>query len=289
MIAIQNFPTPSTVKEVRQFVGLASYYHRFINGFAKIAQPLHQLTQKDAHFNWSSECQQSFQQLKNALFKSPALAYPNFSKCFTLETDASIKGLGAVLSQVQEDNRLNPVVDASRSLSAVEKRYAVTELDTLAVVWAISHFHAYLYGHDVTVHTDHSAVKAVLETPSPSAKHALWWSKVYASEVRSVQIVYRPGKENSNADALSRNTHGEPPSFPLDGDAQVATVGCIMDLEVSQLLQQGGEQACNNQSVAGTDLGTAQQKDPEINEIIKFLCDGVLHIKAKKIAAQAES
>ena len=289
VVAIQSFPIPTSVKEVRQFVGLASYYRRFINGFAKIAQPLHQLTQKDAQFNWSPDCQQSFQQLTDTLVSSPVLAYPDFSKKFTLETDASLKGLGAVLSQLQEDNRLHPVAYASRSLSAVEKRYAVTELETLAVVWAISHFHAYLYGHDVTVYTDHSAVKAVLETPSPSAKHARWWSKVYASGVRSVQIVYRPGKENSSADALSRNPQGEPPSSPPDGDVQVATVSNTMDLEVSQLLQQEIEQ---NQTLAGTDLGTTQQSDPETNEIIRFLCDDTLpddHTKAKKIAAQAQS
>ena len=151
---------------------------------------------------------------------------------------------------------------ASRSLPAVEKRYAVTELETLAVVWAISHFHAYLYSHNVIVHTDHFAVKAVLETPSPSAKHSRWRSKIYASGVRSVQIVYCLIKENSNADELFHNPHSEPPSFPLGGDAQVATVGSIMDLQVSQLLQQGSEQACNNQSIAVIDLGTAQQKDP---------------------------
>ena len=81
-----------------------------------------------------------------------------------------------VLLQVQEDNRLHPLAYATRSLSAVEKRCAVTELETLAVVWAISHFYAYLYGHNVTVHTDHSAVKAVLKTSSPSAKHAQWCS-----------------------------------------------------------------------------------------------------------------
>ena len=97
-----------------------------------------------------------------------------------METDASLEELVAVLSQLQNDNRLHPVAHVSRSLSGAERRYAITELETLAVVWAISHFHAYLYGHDVTVYTDHSAVKAVLETPSPSAKHARWWSKVYA-------------------------------------------------------------------------------------------------------------
>ena len=137
------------------------------------------------------------------------------------------------MSQLHNDNRLHPVAYASRSLSGAERRYAVTELETLAVILAISHFHAYLYG----LHTDHSALKAVLETPSASAKQARWWSKVYASGVR---IVYRPGKENTSVDALSWNPQGKPPSSPPDDDdvVQVATVGKVMDLEVSQLLQQ---------------------------------------------------
>jgi len=127
IVAISDFPIPTSVKEVRQFVGLASYYRRFIHGFAKVAQPLHSLTQKDVTFQWSSECDQAFQQLKTALVNSPVLAYPNFSKAFTLETDASIKGLGAILSQMQDDNHLHPVAYASRSLSTTEKRYGITE------------------------------------------------------------------------------------------------------------------------------------------------------------------
>jgi len=121
-----------------------------------------------------------------------------------LETDASVRGLGAVLSQIQADKHVHPVAYASRALSPQEKKYAITELETLAVVWAVQHFHAYLYGHEVTVHTDHSAVKAVLETPSPSGKHARWWTKVFGSGVKKLDIVYRAGKENGNADALSR-------------------------------------------------------------------------------------
>ena len=109
------------------------------------------------------------------------LAYPDFSKDFVLETDASRMGLGAVLSQVQHDKRLHPISYASRSLSAPEKNYGITELETLAVVWAVNHYHAYLYGHKVTVLTDHSAAKAVLDTPSSSGKHARWWTKVYGS------------------------------------------------------------------------------------------------------------
>ena len=95
------------------------------------------------------------------------LAYLSFDRDFILETDASIKGLGAVLSQRQEDEKLHPIAFASRALNPQEKNYAITELETLAVVWAITHFHYYLYGHRVTVYTDHCAVKAVLVTLNP--------------------------------------------------------------------------------------------------------------------------
>ena len=106
------------------------------------------------------------------------LAYPSFDKPFILETDASIKGVGAVLAQQQADGYVHPVAYASTSLSAAERNYSITEQETLAVVWATQHFRYYLYGHTVTVFTDHTAVKAILETPNPSGKHARWWTKV---------------------------------------------------------------------------------------------------------------
>ena len=203
--AVQDFPVPQNVKQVRQFVGLASYYRRFIPAFAKIAQPLHDLTRKAAVFEWTPQCQAAFDTLRLKLVEALLLAYPDFEKDFVLETDARVKGLGAVLSQKQEDGRFHPVAYASRALSSQEKTYGITDLETLAVVWAISHFHAYLYGHEVTIYTDHSAVKAVLETPSPSGKHARWWTKIYSRGVKKVNIVYRSGKENLNADTLSHN------------------------------------------------------------------------------------
>ena len=100
------------------------------------------------------------------------LAFPSFDVDFTLETDASIQGLGAILSQLQTDGKLHPVAYASRALNKAEKNYSITELETLAVVWASSHFYSYFYGNTVTVLTDHSAVRAILETPNPISKHA---------------------------------------------------------------------------------------------------------------------
>ena len=162
---------------------------RFIASFAKTAKPLHQLTKQGAQFTWTEECETALTTLKEQLCAAPVLAYPCFDKDFTLETDASIDGIGAVLSQSQEDGCIHPVAFASRSLSPSERNYGITDLETQAVVWAVTHFRCYLYGHAVTIYTDHSAVRSVLETSTPSGRHARWWTRVYGSGIRSIRIV----------------------------------------------------------------------------------------------------
>ena len=107
---------------------------RFVHGFAKVAEPLHALTQKGATFDWKSDCQIAFDRLKCLLTEAPILAYTDFQKDSVLETDASVKGLGAVLSQLQDDKRLHPIAYASCFLSPQENKYEITELETLAVV-----------------------------------------------------------------------------------------------------------------------------------------------------------
>ena len=105
---VRDFPIPKDVISVHQFLGLASYYRHFVLGFASIAHPLHQLLKKDVDFEWSTDCQSSFEKLKHLLTTTPLLAYPRFGHAeeFILETDASLEGLGAVLSQKQDDGRL---------------------------------------------------------------------------------------------------------------------------------------------------------------------------------------
>ena len=142
--AVQDFPTPQSAHDVRRFLGLASYYRRFICNFARIARPVHQLTRKGAEFVWGGDCKEAFRELKTKLTTAPVLAYPDISHDFVLETDASVQGIGAVLGQYQKDHKLHPVAYASRALSHAEERYGITELETLAVVWAVSHFHHYL-------------------------------------------------------------------------------------------------------------------------------------------------
>ena len=149
--AIKAYPQPQNVKEVRQFIGLSSYYQRFIEIFAAVAQPLTALTRNNVTFKWTTECQESFDRLKQCLTTAPVLHYPSFDHPFVLKTDASINGIGAILSQAQDKGQRHPVAYASRSLTAAERNYSITELETLAVVWSVTHFHSYLYGHQVTV------------------------------------------------------------------------------------------------------------------------------------------
>ena len=277
LVAVKEFLVPKDIKNLKRFLGLCSFYRRFVCNFARIAEPLHRLTRKDTPFVWSSDCQQSYEYLKSKLIESPVLVYPNFSKDFCLETDASAKGLGAILSQLGEDKKRHPVAYASRALSDSERRYAITELETLAVVWAMSHFHHYLYGHNVTVFTDHSAVKAVLTNPGANGKHARWWIKVYGNGVRNVDIIYRAGKDNLHADALSRQPY-LPPRPPDDTvtpeDLQVCAINSIQiegDITIDALLEAEPEEPRDVKSFA-----EEQRNDSNIQELVNYLEKGIL-------------
>ena len=151
---------------------MASYYRQFILGFSKIANPLFALTRKDVPYVWSNGCQQAFDELKDHLTKVLVLVYPDFTKRFILETDASGVGLGAVLSQKQASGDVAPIVYASRTLQSYEKNYGISELEALIVVWATKHFCTYLHGHSWDVITDHEALQALLNMPHPSGKLA---------------------------------------------------------------------------------------------------------------------
>jgi hypothetical protein len=146
---VRDFPVPTDVTKLRQFLGLASYYRCFIPNFAKVSGPLHSLTKKGVPFEWTVACQEAMEQLKCLLCSTPVLAYPQFGpgQQFTLETDASLAGLGALLSQRDEKGHLHPVAYASRTLHKHEMNYAITELETLGVVWAVKYFRAYILGH----------------------------------------------------------------------------------------------------------------------------------------------
>ena len=178
------FQFPTTSRGLRSFLGLASYYRRFIQNFSVIANPLYALTRKDAVFDWSPACQEAFDRLKMVLTNAPLLAFPDFNRDFLLETDASGIGLGAVLAQKQADGSVRPIAFASRTLQKHEKNYGITEMEALGVVWAVKHFRPYLYGHGCDVYTDHEALKSLLNTPQPSGKLARWGMALQELDLR---------------------------------------------------------------------------------------------------------
>ena len=240
-----------------------------------MAAPLHALTRKSVAFKWTSSCQTDFDQLRSKLVAAPVLAYPDFRRDFTLETEASINELGAVLSQTQEDGKVHPVAYASRALSPTERKYAITELETLAVVWAVTHFRYYLYGYSVKIFTDHTAVKAVLGAPQPNGKHARWWSKVFGSIIKAVEIMYRSGKGNTNADALSCQPYLDAPSQGIAKlEVQVAAVrgGQPVSLTGGELLQQ--EPPLLEPEISQLDsYAVEQRKDPSLLPLIEYLTE----------------
>ena len=273
LAAVREFPVPTKLKHLRQFLGLTSHYRRFIHNYAKLAHPLYALTRKGAQYLWTAECEVAFEALKSKLVTPPILAYPDFSKDFIIETDASKYGLGAILSQRQEDRRLHPVAYASRSVSASEANYAITNLETLAVVWAIAHFRYYVYGHNVTVITDHAAVKAVLGAPNLTGQHARWWSKVYGSGVGRIDIVHRAGKENRHADALSRQPVLPAPSEDdRSKEVQIAQISSDDAVNITTLLHEDQDDATN----CSDTFHEEQLRDPKLHPIMVYLSEGFL-------------
>ena len=220
--AVQAYPAPTNLKNLRSFLGLASYYRRFIPNFSSVARPLHILTRKNVQFDWTRECQKAFDTLKKLLTQAPLLAYPDFTQPFMLETDASVEGLGAVLAQRKPDQSVHPIAYASRTLLPHERNYGISELEGLGVVWAVKTFRHYLYGHKCHVYTDHEALKALIHAPHPSGKLARWG---LALQELDFQIHYRPGKQNANADALSRAPIQSSPDRPFGIIAMLTTDG----------------------------------------------------------------
>ncbi len=147
--AIKNWIAPSNVTELRRFVGLASYYRRYIKHFSTIAEPLLHLTNKGSMVYWSPGCQKAFNEFKERLQSPPILICPDFSIEFTLYTDASDSGLGAVF---QQNNQV--VAYASRTLNRAEKRYSVIEKECLALVYTVKQFRHYLLGKPFTIFKD---------------------------------------------------------------------------------------------------------------------------------------
>ena len=198
--AVRDWPVPETVTDVRSFLGTANYYRRFCKDFATIAAPLHRLTDKGAQFVWTEQCQEAFDSIKEMLCTAPTLAFPVPDAPLILDTDASLTGIGAVLSTIV-DGQERVLGYASRSLSRTERNYCVTRRELLAVVHFVRHFRPYLYGRQFLVRTDHASLKWLFRFKEPEGQLARWLDVL--NEYKFT-IEHRAGKNHGNADGLSR-------------------------------------------------------------------------------------
>ncbi|MES9880251.1 MAG: RNase H-like domain-containing protein [Sedimenticola sp.] len=250
--AVANWPQPRNVSEVRQFLGLASYYRKFVRNFAEIAAPLHKLLLKSEPFVWSESCRTAFSSLKEKLTTAPILAYPDISAEFILDTDASNESIGAVLSQVQ-DGMERVVSYGSRSLTKAERNYAVTRKELLAIVYFVKQFRPYLLGRQFRVRTDHGALSWLRSFKDPDGQIARWQSLL--AEYDFV-IIHRAGKSHTNADALSRIPENQGEESAAHITAAVAE--CTPNWMESLTLRQ---------------VQTEQLKDPAITSITNGIAD----------------
>ena len=246
--AVMQLAAPTTVREVRAFLGLAGYYRRFIDAFAAIAAPLYALTKKNARFEWGEGQQMAFEQLKKRLCETPILAYPRRERPFILDCDASDGAAGAVLTQVDEKGQEVVVQYASYTFTGAEQRWPIMEKEAYAVVWSMNVFRSYLLGRPFTVRTDNSATSFLKQARQPKLQR---WAVALSEYSYTVQ--HRPGKLHSHVDALSR--------LPVEGERESR-----YDLEVPNVVMSAflaGEVVARHASLPSVDWATACAQDDE--------------------------
>ena len=256
---VANWPVPRSRREVQQFLGLANYYRRFVQDYARIAKPLHRLTEKNTTFKWTSECEGSFENLRQNLVSAPVLAFPDCSRPFILDTDARDSGIGAVLSQVQDDGTERVIAYASRTLSKAERRYCVTRRELLAAVVFIRQFRSYLLGNKFTLRTDHGSLRWLWNFKQPEGQLARWLEKLQEYDFI---IEHRQGRKHNNADALSRlpcNQCGRESHF-TETDQNTHTVGLVTN-----------EENANVRGKSPEEIPQLQLADPMIGPVLKSL------------------
>ena len=234
---LESWPVPKTAHDIRSFLGLASYYRRFVRGFAQIAAPLSELLkEKDEAVRkrrfrpiiWTARCQHSFELLKQGLVSGPVLAQPDFNQPFTIETDASEWAVGACLSQLGKDGLWHPVAYEGRKLQGAEYNYSVQDKELLAIKHALRTWSHYIDNHTRTkVITDHKSLKYLKDTKEPSKRLAHWIAEFGTYDL---DITYRPGSENTVPDAISRRA-----DFIGEGEAyQHATLSMIRTVDETE-------------------------------------------------------
>ncbi|GJY45558.1 putative reverse transcriptase domain-containing protein [Tanacetum coccineum] len=248
--SIKDWASPKTATEIRQFLGLAGYYRRFIEGFSKIAKPMTKLTQKKVKFDLGDKAKTTFQLIKQKLYSPPILALPEGSEDFIVYCDASIKGLGVVLMQ-----REKVIAYASRQLKIHEKNYTTHDLELGAVVFALKIWRHYLYGTKCTMFTDHKSLQHILDQKELNMRQRRWLELL---SDYNCEIHYHPRKANVVADALSRKERNNP--------LRVRALGMNVGLDLPKQILEAKTEVRKPENLKSEDVGgmlIENLKDPE--------------------------
>ena len=238
-----NYPPLKTRKNVRQFLGLASYYRKFIKDFAKKSHYLTELTKEKTKFKWSKEAESEFLFLKNALSNEPVvLVHPNFDLPFRVQTDASDFAISAILSQNDSSGHDHPIQYLSRKLRENELKWNSRDKEAIAIVWALDMLRPYLIGKHFTLETDCNNLLWLMKAEKPQ-KLVRWAMQLQEYDFT---IIHRSGKKNANADTLSRVLYDEP---------QNELIGNIIEIELP----------------SSQELREMQNMDPDLNLIIRYI------------------
>ena len=197
---VKEWPNPKNITEVKGFLGLCSYYKSYIPNYGEIAYPLHQLSQKDVPFEWTSERQSAFDKLKEILCTSPILAFPNETDMFIVDTDASLHSIGAVLSQIQ-NGKERVIAYGSKVLSKQERNYCTTRRELLAIVHFVPKWRHFLLAKKFLLRSDHGSLHWLFNWRNPEGQVARWLEVL---GIFNFDIEHRSGKKHANADGLSR-------------------------------------------------------------------------------------
>ena len=263
--AVTKMPAPSNVTQLRSFLGSVQFYNKFLTDLSTISGPLYHLTEKNTKWKWDQPQEDAFKKLKQMLTDNTVLAHFDPSCPVGISCDASDAGVGAVLFHRYKDNTERPIANASKTLTATQKRYPQIQKEALSIIFALKKFHQFLYGRKFILVTDHKPLISMFgpntATPVLAANRLARWSLMLSQY--NYTIEYRPTKQHGNADALSRLPAGPDLSFDgEEGDNDVDTV-CTIRTISSQL-----------QPYSRNQLKDSTNKDPVISEVKRYVREG---------------
>lgn len=199
--AISELPPPKSVRDVRKFLGLASWYRRFIENFSGLTAAISDLTKKTKTFNWTKEADEAFEKLKISLTTAPVLITPSFEKPFVIQCDASKLGIGGVLAQEDDEGVERPIAFYSYKLNQSQKNYSITELECLAALKCVEKFREYVEGHKFKIVTDHASLQWLMRQTDLNGRLVRWSLRLQGF---NFSIEHRKGSLQTVPNALSR-------------------------------------------------------------------------------------